>query len=451
MSKHSTITTDQGGHTVDINTISTADLAAELERRRRQDAADARAAQHLQRVRDNRVHEQARQRAAAQKAVRDIIWHREHIAAHEAKLAELDALDTYRNAQAWREGLADQWGERPSILSLARDMGFTMFQDATDDYDGTSHVEDMDKQVPWDQRAIDFEAGDPFKIDVAICLNRSQRVTYGSGDDYRAHENWRKAQYSGKWYKQTLTLRDFHLGDNHQLDGGDRGVVALAVPDSLADNEDVVRVYAVEWCKRWIDLTSPSGQRLWLRINYGRPLPSYKTAFVYEPTRYILVGTLPNDMGMTMSVPDYGEVTHSVEYEEVVLPTGETHIIEHEVMSVEHKDAFDIAHSAEVIGSVRDYSVSDMALDIAYWWFQEQRMLADAVDDGHTEGFVIPGARQDDTHFSVQRATITEFAKSHSWTTGDFDGWLRKRRINVDAPMNAHLRALRASLPQEAV
>jgi hypothetical protein len=436
---------------VDINTFSTAALAAELERRRRQEAAEIRQAMQAERLRNARQDESRRQRAAAEKAVRDIIWQREQQAAHEAKLAELDALDTYRNAQAWREGLADQWGERASILSLARDMGFTMFQDATDDYDGTSHVEDMDKQVPWDQRAIDFEVGDPFKMQVAICLNRSQRVTYGTGDDYRAHENWRKAQYSGKWYKQTLTLRDFHIGDNHQLDAGDRGIVALAVPDSLGDTDDVVRIYAVEWEKLWLDLTNPAKQRMWLRINYGRPLPSYKTAFVYEPTRFILVGTIPNDMGMSASAPDYGEVTHSVEYEEVVLPTGETHIIEHEVMSVEHKDVFDMAHAAEAIGSVRDYTVADNALDIAYWWFQEQRIMADAIEDGHTEGFVIPGARKDDTAFSMQRATITEYAKSHGWTTGDLDGWMRKRGLKADAPKNAHLRALRASLPAEVL
>lgn len=438
---------------MDINTFSTAALAAELERRRRQEAADIRQAKQAERLRNARRDERRRQRAAAEKAVRDIIWQREQRAAHEQKMSELDMLFTRRNAQSWRDDLAGHPEDRATILQLAEDWaGHKLFDfDQTDEYDGTSHVDDMDKQVPWDQRAVDTVVGSRLKMQIAICLNRSQRVTYGSGDDYQAHENWRKAQYSGKWYKQTLTLRDFHIGDNHQLDAGDRGIVALAVPDSLGGTDDVVRVYAVEWEKLWLDLTNPAKQRMWLKINYGRPLPSYKTAFVYEPTRYILVGTIPNEMGMSASAPEYGEVTHSVEYEEVVLPTGETHIIEHDVMSVEHKDAFDMAHAAEAIGSVRDYTVADNALDIAYWWFQEQRMMADAIDDGHTEGFVIPGARQDDTAFSMQRATITEYAKSHGWTTGDLDGWMRKRGLKADAPKNAHLRALRASLPAEVL
>ena len=168
-----------------------------------------------------------------------------------------------------------------------------------------------------------------------------------------------------------------------------------------------------------------------VRNAQGRPVKVKQPAkrkFIYEPVRYIRIGSAYLDLEIGAGIAD--------EVDPVFDEDG----------NVTNQDEIDSFRNVRRnLPSMAVQSTADQAVDIAYWWSEELKTLDYAVSDGDVEGYTIPGSRQYGSDKALHVETLTSYAAKHNWTVDDLDRWLatRRRGINVNAKP---IQALRASL-----
>lgn len=434
---------------------STQALLDELSRRGAEQAAlseskaEARRAARLEkeaRLRKERAFQALRE---AQEAERE--WHERQ-----------DALELEVDRKARVERLLDakRKQERVSFLSLANS---TWMPTGESELDGSSRWDDFDKTIPHDMTAEDCVEDSKFKLQLAQSLNRSKLESEGDGPTWQAVKTVGYAVGQNRFYDRHVVQNPMWIGDNHTFAQGERGVCAcIVVHDTPAvsftnpsESSTITVIYAVEWVKRWIDLTRPAGQNLYKRVKWGSALPTEKVtkrhkngqpvrdehgrivkvrvpakaAFIYEPVRFIRIGHVELEIGDGIA--------------------DDIDPIFDEDGNVVNADAIASHHNARRnLPSLAIQSTADRAVDIAYWWSEELKTLDYAVSDGSVEGWTIPGARQYGSDKAANVETLSTYAKKHGWTVTDLDMWVKRRRgLNPNADA---IQAVRASLPEEA-
>lgn len=313
--------------------------------------------------------------------------------------------------------------------------------------DGSSRWDDLDNTIPYDMKAEDVVEGSAFKLALAQSLNASSVSSEGTGATWRLLSQWQYAIGQNRFYQRYVTENPMHVGDNHKLSNGERGVVSCVLihedrkapafdsADGSATSPTYATFYAVEWTKRWIDLTKQAGQKLWLKVNFGRQLPTMwdkqlgkkvirPRAFIYEPVRYIRIGN--RELEIESGIADEVEP-----------------IFDEDGSIVNQDEINSFANGRRNLPSMSIQSTADQAVDIAYWWAEELRTLDYAVSSGDVEGYTIPGARQYGSDKAIHVETLTHYAQKHGWTVTDLDMWVKRRRgLNPNCDPITKLRAL---------
>jgi len=273
---------------INLSNVSDADLLAELTQRGRDRqaayAAAEAAAKHRAQARAAVAHaQQAAQRAAAERDAKQARW-------------DALALQCEQRAQDQRQAIihghmAKRHAARPSLLDMP---AFADIATPVDqEFNGTSRRDDLAKLV-----AIDFSANEYFaglyrghdengvplptdKLRAARAVNASRMI-----GDYDAEGKWQpqfkiEHRRDGTPFKRYITEQMHHVSDVHQLDGGERVIVAVLVDDE----------YHVMSCfKRHLNMRNAAQARLWGAIHPNRNTPA-GTVWFYEPHTYIATYT----------------------------------------------------------------------------------------------------------------------------------------------------------------
>ena len=120
---------------------------------------------------------------------------------------------------------------------------------------------------------------DSLKLIAAQALNHSRM--HG---EYDAQGEWQptthtEARRDGSYFKRYVTEQPYQVSDVHQLDGGDRVVVAV---DMFGADYHVIHAH-----KRWLDMSKESSVSLFGKIYPKRRIPRQGRRFFYEPVAYI--------------------------------------------------------------------------------------------------------------------------------------------------------------------
>lgn len=151
---------------------------------------------------------------------------------------------------------------------------------------GRSGQDDIDAMTAIAFSATEYAPGlvgptgnDSLKLIAAQALNHSRM--HG---EYDAQGEWQptthtEARRDGSYFKRYVTEQPFQVSDVHQLDGGDRVVVAV---DMFGDDYHVIHAH-----KRWLDMSKASSVSLFGKIYPKRRIPRQGRRFFYEPVAYI--------------------------------------------------------------------------------------------------------------------------------------------------------------------
>ena len=153
------------------------------------------------------------------------------------------------------------------------------------EHDGRSRQDDIDKLT-----AIEFAAtlypqgvagptGKPsLKLVACQALNASRMIGEIDADGEWQPTTHTETRRDGSTFKRYVTEQMNQVGDVHQLDGGDRVIVAVAVGDAF---------HVIHASKRWLDMSKASSVSLFGKIYPGRNIPRKGRRFFYEPVAYI--------------------------------------------------------------------------------------------------------------------------------------------------------------------
>lgn len=150
---------------------------------------------------------------------------------------------------------------------------------------GRSGQDDIDKLTAIEFSATLYPQGvtgptghASLKLVACQALNASRMIgeTDANGDWHpTTHTETRR---DGSTFKRYVTEQMNQVGDVHQLDGGDRVIVAVAVDDAF---------HVIHASKRWLDMSKASSVSLFGKIYPNRKIPRRGRRFFYEPVAYI--------------------------------------------------------------------------------------------------------------------------------------------------------------------
>lgn len=248
--------------TVNLDSISDVDLGHELRRRRREHAvAQYRAAFPVQGPMFGPTRDDYK---------RVLVERRMAVRRTQLRAQAIAAAD---KAQA-------MWQIRDFDTATAHLVG------ASSESAGRSGQDDIDAITAIAFAATEYAPGlvgptgkDSLKLIAAQALNHSRM--HG---EYDAQGEWQptthtEARRDGSYFKRYVTEQPFQVSDVHQLDGGDRVVVAVSM---FGADYHVIHAH-----KRWLDMSKASSVSLFGKIYPKRRIPRQGRRFFYEPVAYI--------------------------------------------------------------------------------------------------------------------------------------------------------------------
>jgi hypothetical protein len=270
-----------------LSNISDADLLAELTQRGRdrQDEYAAQAAQAKHRAQARAAlaqAQQAAQRAEAERAAKQARWDALKLECERRRADERQAIIDGHQAKrraAWSASLLD--GHMPAFSDIAT---------PPDEFNGTSRRDDLAKLVALDFSAYEYIPGlfrgeDKNGVPIPTDKLRASRAVNASRlvGEYDPDGKWQPLYHvehrrDGSPFRRYVTEQMHHVSDVHQIDGGERVIVAVLVDDE----------YHVMSCfKRHVNLRSSAGLRLWGAVHPNRNAPAAASVWFYEPHSYI--------------------------------------------------------------------------------------------------------------------------------------------------------------------
>lgn len=268
---------------INLSNVSDADLLAELTQRGRDRqqayAAAEAAAKHRAQARAAVAQaQQAAQRAAAERDAKQARW-------------DALALECERRAHDDRQAIIDghmakRRAARPSLLDMP---AFADIATPPAEFNGTSRRDDLAKLVAIDFASYEYipglyrgedENGLPIPSDKLIAARaaNASRMVGSYDEDGKWHPQFHtEHRRDGTPFRRYITEQMYHVSDVHQLDGGERVIVAVLVDDE----------YHVMSCfKRHLNMRNASHARLWGAVHPNRNTPAGSVWF-YEPHAYI--------------------------------------------------------------------------------------------------------------------------------------------------------------------
>lgn len=256
--------------------VDSAALWAELSRR----SAEKRAAEDAQRAeraayRASVLASRAKARAALERARKDARW--------EQLRTECEARDRADKRSA---RVAELIAGRHEARALWNLPSFDEVACGNPEFDGRSRQDDIDSETSIEFSAVDYVDDTPLYWIAAQCVNRSYlqgEVIDGKWQPLSTTEYRR----DGSRFQRYFTDKVNHVGDLHQLDGGETVIVAVLVG---------TRRYHVMRCEKlWLDTHNREDAKRWGRMNPGRTLsPAKRFMFVYDPKSYVEIAGDPN-------------------------------------------------------------------------------------------------------------------------------------------------------------
>mgnify|MGYP005994128909 CR=1 FL=1 len=170
------------------------------------------------------------------------------------------------------------------------------------EHDGRSRQDDIDKLTAIEFAATLYPQGitgptgkASLKLVACQALNASRMI--GEAD---ANGDWQPTTHTetrrdGSTFKRYVTEQMNQVGDMHQLDGGDRIIVAVQVgwqhetPVDLGDECPPAHpvYHVIHATKRWLDMSQASAVSMFGKVYPNRNIPRKGRRFFYEPVAYI--------------------------------------------------------------------------------------------------------------------------------------------------------------------
>ena len=258
-----------------IESIPTEHLYAELLRRSNAAAEAADAEREAKRAKREAA-------AAARRAARAAIERARSIAEHEHQVQEIERRAVEEKRAEKVAALIEHKHEARKLWNLPF---FETLVTTRSEFNGRSRQDDIDDITAFAFAAVEYAQGltnptgtPSLKLRAAQAVNASRMI--GEVDE---SGEWQPTYHvetrrDGSTFRRYVTEQMHQVSEVHQLDGGDRIIVAV----------EVAGAYHVMHCaKRWLDMSKASSVSLFGKIYPNRNIPRTGRRFFYEPISYI--------------------------------------------------------------------------------------------------------------------------------------------------------------------
>lgn len=260
-----------------LDSIPTEHLYAELARRSNEAAAKADAEREAKRAAREAI-------AAERRAARAAVERARRIAEHEHLVDEIERRAVEEKRAEKVAALIEKKHEARALWNLP---GFTALATSAVEFDGRSGQDDIDEITSFAFSAVEYAQGitgptgrPSLKLQAAQAVNASRMI--GEADE---SGEWQptfhvETRRDGSTFRRYVTEQMHQVSEVHQLDGGDRIIVAVEVAGAF---------HVMHCAKRWLDMSKASSVSLFGKIYPNRNIPRRGRRFFYEPIAYIRV------------------------------------------------------------------------------------------------------------------------------------------------------------------
>lgn len=220
--------------------------------------------------------------AAARRAARAAVERARRIAEHEHQVAEIERRAVEEKRAEKVAALIQQRHEARALWNLPE---FAALATSAVEFDGRSGQDDIDDVTAFAFSAVEYAQGltgptgrPSLKLAAAQALNASRMI--GEIDE---SGEWQPTYHvetrrDGSTFRRYVTEQMHQVSEVHQLDGGDRIIVAVEVAGAY---------HVMHAAKRWLDMSKASSVSLFGKIYPNRNIPRTGRRFFYEPVAYI--------------------------------------------------------------------------------------------------------------------------------------------------------------------
>ncbi len=202
---------------------------------------------------------------------------------------------TLRDVYVAQRQAARQLQERARIIAFGKvamtdvrpfDEATAHLTDDAAESAGRSGADDIANLTAIDLAALDYEAGSNDKLAAARRVNESRLHGETGPDGHWTPSFHVETRKDGTRFRRYVSEQVNHVGDVHQIDGGELVVLAVHVIDT-----DTGPLYHVMQCsKRRLDMRVIPQRNLWARLHPNRNIPMRRPLqFIYEPEKYVPV------------------------------------------------------------------------------------------------------------------------------------------------------------------
>ena len=259
-----------------IDSIPTEHLYAELLRRSNAAAEAADAEREAKRAKREAA-------AAARRAARAAIERARSIAEHEHQVQEIERRAVEEKRAEKVAALIENKHEARKLWNLPH---FQTLVTAPSEFDGRSRQDDIDDVTAFAFAAVEYTQGltgptgtPSLKLQAAQAVNASRMIgeTDESGEWQPTYHV--ETRRDGSTFRRYVTEQMHQVSEVHQLDGGDRIIVAVEVAGAF---------HVMHCAKRWLgDVRSRRAYRCSEKSTPTATSPRTGRRFFYEPISYI--------------------------------------------------------------------------------------------------------------------------------------------------------------------
>ena len=258
-----------------IESIPSEQLFAELARRSAEAAATADAEREAKRAKREAIAAERRAARAAVERARKIQKHADDLVAVERRAVEEKRAEKVAALVEQRHQARALWN-LPEFAALAT---------SAVEFDGRSGQDDADEITAFAFSAVEYAQGltgptgrPSLKLAAAQAVNASRMI--GEADE---SGEWQptfhvETRRDGSTFRRYVTEQMHQVSEVHQLDGGDRIIVAVEVAGAF---------HVMHCAKRWLDMSKASSVSLFGKIYPNRNIPRTGRRFFFEPIAYI--------------------------------------------------------------------------------------------------------------------------------------------------------------------
>lgn len=258
-----------------IDSIPTEHLYAELLRRSNAAAEAADAEREAKRAKREAA-------AAARRAARAAVERARRIAEHEHQVQEIERRAVEEKRAEKVAALIKNRHDARAMWNLPE---FAALATSAVEFDGRSGQDDADEITSFAFSAVEYAVGltgptgrPSLKLKAAQAVNASRMI--GEVDE---SGEWTptfhiETRRDGSTFRRYVTEQMHQVSEVHQLDGGDRIIVAVEVAGAF---------HVMHCAKRWLDMSKASSVSLFGKIYPNRNIPRTGRRFFYEPLAYI--------------------------------------------------------------------------------------------------------------------------------------------------------------------